>query len=134
MIRPSSPNLRRMRSGRGLLRLAAGVVTFAALTAMGPAQAQDAPVCEVNRPVVFAGLDYDSAQFHNAVARYLIHAAFGCEVAEVAGSVIPLVQGMARGEIDINMEIWRDNVTQAWDEAEAAGKVIDLGINFPDAV
>jgi ABC-type proline/glycine betaine transport system substrate-binding protein len=48
------------------------MLPFAALTAAvlltGPAlAATPAAKCELDRPVMFAGLDYDSAQFHNAV-------------------------------------------------------------------
>jgi glycine betaine/proline transport system substrate-binding protein len=39
-----------------------------------PAVAQDGGMaaCELDRPVVFAGLDYDSAKFHAAVAGHII--------------------------------------------------------------
>lgn len=110
--------------------LAAGLALIAV-----PALAQaQAPACEVARPIVFAGLDYDSAQFHNAVAKFILKSGYGCKVDELPGSVIPLLNGMARGDVDVNMEIWKDNITEAWNKAEAAGQVVDLGINFPDAV
>jgi glycine betaine/proline transport system substrate-binding protein len=32
------------------------------------------------------------------------------------------------------MEIWRDNVADAWKKAEAAGNVTQIGVNFDDAV
>ncbi len=124
------------RAGRLAMTAAlVGALFACALPAGAPvAMAQDTGVCEIGRPVIFAGLDYDSAQFHNAVAKYLLRHGFGCAVDELPGSVIPLINGMARGDVDINMEIWRDNVTAAWDQAEADGKVIDLGTNFPDAI
>ncbi len=124
-------------SGDALFRRLCAVLPAAALlfsVSLVPAGAQDGPACEVDRPVVFAGLDYDSAQFHNAVAKFLLQHGFGCAVDELPGSVIPLINGMARGDVDINMEIWKDNATEAWDQAEAAGQVVDLGANFPDAV
>ena len=99
----------------------------------GPAMAQKAQ-CELDRPVVFAGLDWDSNAFHTAVAQYIIKHGYGCEVDKIPGSTIPLLNGMARGDIDVTMEIWKDNVTEAWNEAEKRGQVVDLGINFPDAV
>jgi glycine betaine/proline transport system substrate-binding protein len=100
----------------------------------GTAAAQAPPRCEISRAVVFAGLDYDSAQFHNAVARFILKNAFGCATDEVPGAVIPLLNGLARGDVDVDMEVWKDNVTEAWNKAEAAGQVVDLGVNFPDAV
>jgi glycine betaine/proline transport system substrate-binding protein len=113
--------------------LAAGLLSAAPTLAQDEAAQDAAPACELTRPVVFAGLDYDSAQFHNAVAEYIIEHGYGCQTDEVPGSVIPLVNGMARGDVDVNMEIWKDNITEAWTKAEAAGEVVDLGVNFPDA-
>jgi glycine betaine/proline transport system substrate-binding protein len=99
-----------------------------------PSLAQDAPKCEVDRPVVFAGLDYDSARFHAAVAEFIVKNGYGCAVEEVPGTVIPLINGLARGDADIIMEIWTANPAEAWVEAEKAGQVVPLGTTFPDAV
>lgn len=93
-----------------------------------------APKCELSRPVMFAGLDYDSAQFHNAVAKFIVKHGYGCAVDELPGAVIPLLNGLARGDVDVDMEVWKDQVTEAWNKAEASGAVVDLGVNFPDAI
>jgi glycine betaine/proline transport system substrate-binding protein len=117
------------------MRTIAAFVTAAALGFAAPALAAKASAkCELSRPVVFAGLDYDSAQFHNAVAKYIFKNGYGCAVDELPGSVIPLLNGLARGDVDIDMEVWKDQVTEAWTKAEARGAVVDLGVNFPDAI
>jgi glycine betaine/proline transport system substrate-binding protein len=105
-----------------------------ALAIATPAVAQDAAKCELDQPVVFAGLDYDSAQFHAAVAKYIVKAGYGCEVDEIPGTVIPLINGVSRGDADIIMEIWTANPAEAWVDAEKAGTVVPLGTTFPDAV
>ena len=105
-----------------------------ALAIATPAVAQDAAKCELDRPVVFAGLDYDSAQFHAAVAKYIVKAGYGCEADEIPGTVIPLINGVSRGDADIIMEIWTANPAEAWVDAEKAGTVVPLGTTFPDAV
>jgi glycine betaine/proline transport system substrate-binding protein len=99
-----------------------------------PSLAQNAPKCEVDRPVVFAGLDYDSARFHAAVAEFIVKNGYGCAIEEVPGTVIPLINGLARGDADVIMEIWTANPAEAWVEAEKAGQVVPLGTTFPDAV
>ncbi len=113
-----------------------GLVLGAALSAVAVISASDAVAagCDVDRPIVFAGLDWDSNAFHTAVARFILEQGYGCETDVIPGSTIPLLTGLARGDIDVMMEIWRDNVTEAWTKAVAAGKVIDLGVNYPDAV
>ena len=93
-----------------------------------------ATACELSRPVVFAELDWDSVQFHTAVARKILAAGYGCKTDAVPGSTIPLIQGMAQGDIDVAMEIWKDNVTEVWTKALAKKQVRELGVNFPDAV
>lgn len=99
---------------------------------------EDLPVstsnCELTRPVVFAGLDWESNAFHTEVARIIIEKGFDCRTEIIPGTTIPLIAGLRRGDVDIMMEVWRDNITKAWDEGVARGEVADIGINFPDAV
>lgn len=92
------------------------------------------PACELERPVVFGGLDWDSNAFHTEVARIILEEGYGCDTDMIPGSTLPLVTGLGRGDIDILMEIWRDNLVEPWQAALARGDVVDLGINFPDAV
>lgn len=94
----------------------------------------DTASCEIDRPVMFAGLNYDSALFHNAVARFIIEKGYGCKTDALPGDVIPLLTGAGKGDVDVVMEIWRDNVADAWKKAEAAGTVRQIGVNFDDAV
>jgi glycine betaine/proline transport system substrate-binding protein len=58
---------------------------------------------------------------------------YGYEVEYLPGETIPLFAGLARGDIDINMEVWVENQQEAFDKAIAAGQVLDLGSNFPDS-
>ena len=98
-----------------------------------PALAQDGPKCELDRPVVFGSLNWDSAQFHGAVAEYIVKHGYGCETDSIPGDTIPLINGVARGDADLVMEIWTANPAEAWVEAEAAGQTVALGATFPDA-
>lgn len=109
-------------------------LAFGVLVA-GPALAQDAGMakCEIDRPVVFADLNYDSAQFHTAVASRIIKDGYGCKVDSIPGDTIPLINGVARGDADIIMEIWTANPAQAWVDAEKAGQTVALGTTYPDA-
>lgn len=98
------------------------------LTAQGAKAA-----CDVDRPIMFAGLDYDSAQFHNAVAMFILRTGYECKVDALPGQTIPLLTGLGRGDLDVVMEVWMANPAQPWVDAEKAGKVVNLGVNFPDA-
>ncbi len=92
-----------------------------------------APACEIDRPVMLAGLDWDSNAFHNSVASFIMKHGYGCETDAIPGSTIPLLNGMARGDIDVTMEMWSDNVRDALAEGLAKKQFVDLGTNFPDA-
>jgi len=110
-----------------MLRL---TLAAAGIAIAGPALA----ACEIDRPVTFADLNYGSAQFHTAVASYIIEHGYACEVDAIPGDTIPLINGVARGDADIIMEIWMSNPAPAWLEAEAAGQTVALGTTFPDSV
>ncbi|HEX7038593.1 MAG TPA: ABC transporter substrate-binding protein [Trueperaceae bacterium] len=104
--------------------------------ASGPADAQErAPDCGgLGRPIVFGDLDWESAQVANWVARLVLEAGFGCETDAIPGTVVPIYQGAVRGDVDVIMEVWTDNVPALWTEAVAAGVVEEVGIAFEDAV
>ena len=89
--------------------------------------------CEISKPIMFAGLDYESAAFHTAIARTILEKGYGCQTDRVPGATIPLVNGLARGDVDVIMEIWLANPVQAWIDAERDKKVARLGTTFPDA-
>ncbi len=113
------------------LRMVTGSLVLLAALASPPAFAQR---CEVEHKVVFAGLDWDSNAFHTAVAQRILKDGMGCAVDLVPGTTIPLFNGMARGDIHIVMEVWAANTPASWTAGVAAGKLVELGVNFPDAV
>lgn len=89
---------------------------------------------EVTKPtLVFADPGWDSGQVHARVAAFIVRNGMGYGSEFIPGETIPLFQGLARGDIDVSMEIWYENQKEAVDKAEAAGQVMDLGDNFPDS-
>jgi glycine betaine/proline transport system substrate-binding protein len=92
------------------------------------------PRCEVGHKIVFAGLDWDSNAFHTALAQRIVRDGYGCQVDAIPGSTIPLINGMARGDIQVIMEVWKSNTPPSWTEGVASGKLVEVGVNFPDAV
>ncbi len=107
-------------------------IALALLLAAAPALA--APRCELDRPVMFAGLDWDSARLHVAIARHILEHGYGCRTDSLPVTTLPAVAGLVRGDLDVSMEIWKQNIPEAWAKGLAAGKVVELGVNFPDAV
>jgi glycine betaine/proline transport system substrate-binding protein len=83
--------------------------------------------------LVFADKGWDSIQVHNRIASFIIENGYDYSIEFIAGETIAMFAGLTRGDIDVDMEIWVDNQQPAFDNAIAAGKVIDLGANFPDS-
>ena len=82
--------------------------------------------------IVFADLDWDSAQIQNAIARYIVDKGYGYPTDAIFGGTIPLWQGLTKGDIDVSMEIWLPNQQDVWEPAMAAGTVIAVGKSLDD--
>ena len=113
---------------RGPRRLLIALIGIALVAPIAVADTED---CNgVDRELVFAGLDWASAQLHNYIAGTILQVGFGCEFTDIPGSTIPMVQGLVRGDIDINMEIWFNSAPDLYHESVDSGDVIDLGLNM----
>ena len=82
--------------------------------------------------IVFADLNWDSAQIQNAIARYIVEEGYGYPTDAVFGGTVPLWQGLVGGDIDVTMEIWLPNQKDVWEPAMAKGQVIPVGKSLDD--
>lgn len=83
--------------------------------------------------IVFADVGWDSVKFHNAVAGLIAESAYGYSWTEMPGSTPIMHEAMKKGEIDVNMEEWTDNLA-TYDVDRDAGLFKDLGTNFGDNI
>jgi len=87
-----------------------------------------------SKEIVFADAGWDSAKLNNAVAGYIAKAAYGYDNwREVSGSTTVLHEGLIKGEIDIHMEVWTDNIVSYKSDLEN-GRFKELGVNFNDNI
>lgn len=96
-------------------------------------QGESARCAGYDRQIVFAELGYDSADILTDLARIILEEGFGCATEALPGATLPVLQGLIRGDIDVNMEVWTDNTPVFWREARAAGQVRELSSVFDDA-
>src|SRR5690606_4167656 len=97
-------------------------------------QPSTSPDCGgLQRPIVFGELDWESAQVATWLARVIVESGFGCSTDAIPGTVVPIYQGAVRGDVDVIMEVWTDNVPDLWTAAVAAGTVEQIGLAFDDA-
>lgn len=115
---------KRISMKQGIIALAA---VFMMVFALGAGQAL------AKETIVFSEPGWDSAQVHTRIASFIVKNGLGYKVDYIPGETIPLLQGLAMGDIDVTMEIWYDNQKEALDKAEAAGQIVNLGDNFPDS-
>ncbi|MEA3442638.1 MAG: ABC transporter substrate-binding protein [Chloroflexota bacterium] len=83
--------------------------------------------------LIFGDLSWDSIQVHDRIAAFIAEHGYGYEVEFVAGETAPIWAGLRRGDVNIDMESWTENVQKVYDEAIGSGDCVDLGSNFPDS-
>lgn len=86
---------------------------------------------QAKQEVVFADAGWDSVKFHNAVAGFIATHAYNITPKIISGST-PIIQtALLRGDVDVHMELWTDNVP-TFEADMKTGKLLNLGINFDD--
>ncbi len=81
--------------------------------------------------LVFADAGWDSIKFHNEVARLIVEEGYGYQTEIMPGTTIVAFEGLRRGDLDVYMEVWTDNLTM-YEEALDNGDILELAINFDD--
>jgi len=76
---------------------------------------------------------WDSGQVHGYVAKFIMEKGLGHKVEMIPGDTNILMAGIRRGDVEVIMESWTENVQKAYDEGVAEGSILDLGSNFPDS-
>ena len=85
-------------------------------------------------PIIFAGLNWGSAQFGNSIARFIIESGYGYPTYSVFGSSVPMFQSLCKGDVHVYMEVWLPNTQELYNKAIAKDQVEDVGRYFGDAV
>ncbi len=83
--------------------------------------------------IIFGDAGWDSMKFHNAVAMLIAQKAYGYDTEEISGSTAITYNALVKGDIHVYMETWTDSIAP-YQEDVAAGRVIELGINYDDNI
>ncbi len=119
--------MHRTKSGNFKTRTTALVLALLMVTCLGAVGAASAET------ITFVDWSWDSAQVHNRIAGLIVQHGYGYDVEYMFADTVPGFQGIVRGDIDVSMEMWTDNIYEIWIEATEKGQMLDLGSNFPDA-
>lgn len=92
----------------------------------------DSASSENKEPIVFADAGWDSLRFHNEIAGIIIEAGYGYETEQRTGSSSAVWTGIAEGDIDIHMEVWKENLMDIYSKGIENGDFVKLSLNFDD--
>lgn len=106
-------------------KLAAAMTAF---VSAGPALAAD---CGTSDGISIVELNWPSGAFLAQVHKIILSEGYGCDVSLVPGDTASSTASMsARGEPNINPELWVDNVRDFWDKVTESGTVYEAGKPF----
>ncbi|MFA7437022.1 ABC transporter substrate-binding protein [Castellaniella sp.] len=91
------------------------------------AQAADAVQCELDRPMRFGGMNWESNLVLVEVERFIVEHGYGCDTEVLPTETLPALAALERGDLDINTEFWLNSVLEPWTKAQATGKVKRIG-------
>ncbi|RBL80724.1 glycine/betaine ABC transporter substrate-binding protein [Streptomyces cavourensis] len=115
-----------MRTKPLLAAVHGALALTATLLMSAPAQAAG-PTCEVNRPVRFSGLNWESNLVLANIERYVMEHGYGCKTSVEIGETLPMLAALQRGDVDVTPEVWPGQIEGAWKKALASGRVLGLG-------
>ena len=81
--------------------------------------------------ITFANVGWDSIQLNNALAGLVAEEVFGYTWTEVTGTTPISHEALIRGDLDVHIEEWTNNISSYQVDLDA-GKFVELGVNFDD--
>ena len=96
------------------------------LAVAGTAHAADAQ-CELDRPIRFGGMNWESNLVLVDVERFIMEKGYGCATETLPTETLPALAALERGDLDVNSEIWLNSTAAPWEKAEKTGKVKRIG-------
>ncbi len=122
---PSVPTAAGISSAQAETPPISSVPTAAGMGADRAAPVVTAPTDRAN--IIFADLNWTSAQVQNRIAQFIIEYGYGYQTAVIPGRTEDLFQKLRNGEIDVSMEVWLPLQQADWLAAQSSGEVIPVG-------
>ncbi len=107
------------------------LITVLLLTVAAGCQKNDAGKTAEKTAITFADVGWDSIKLNNAIAGLIAERVFNYTWQETPGSTPISHEALVKGEVDIHMEEWTDNIPTYVKDRDS-GKLKELGVNFED--
>lgn len=88
---------------------------------------------KVKETIVFGDPGWDTTSYFNDIARFIIENGYGYKTDTKSGSLNILFSALRKGEIDLQMDIWKDGYAP-YKEASESGDVIKVSMIHGDTV
>jgi glycine betaine/proline transport system substrate-binding protein len=86
----------------------------------------EAAECPYPKPVVLAGLNWESGMFTTEVLRVLLEKGYGCKTDVLPGNTLTMENALRQNDIQVIAEQWAGR-SELWRKAEEAGEVFAVG-------
>lgn len=113
------------------LPLAIAAAVLLSLAGFDTAQAAGSAASAEKTHITFADVGWDSAKLNNELAGLVAEHLYGYTWEALPGSTPIMHEAIMKGEIDINLEAWTNNIPSYFADLET-GAFTELGVNFDD--
>ncbi len=87
--------------------------------------------CSGPKPVIkLHDSQYESLWVNNAIAEFIIEKGFGYPVESVVETTPVMQEAISRGDIDLNLEAWQQNIIEWYNDQTRKGNIVNLGVTF----
>jgi glycine betaine/proline transport system substrate-binding protein len=80
--------------------------------------------------IKFSDTQFESLWINNAIAQFIISHGYGYPVESVEMTTPIMQVSLAKGDVDVNMELWQQNWIDNYNEETAAGNIVNLGRTY----
>ena len=82
--------------------------------------------------IKFADAGWDSIRVHNSIAQLIVEEGYGYKTEEINGTSAATFQALEKGDVNVYMEVWTDNLKDIYEEALEKETILSLATNFDD--
>ena len=84
------------------------------------------PEPAMKEPVKVYISNWTSVEINTRIPAYILEHGYGYPVEYIPGTTTTMIATFPQGEMDVNMELWRQNILDWYEEHTSAGTIIDL--------